>query len=118
MRLFTGQHEYAFTNGNSGKPITDGALQRLLVRNGLHDEITWHGWRHTASTLLNEQGFNRDHIEIQLSHADGNKVRGTYNHAQYLEDRRAMLQRWTDYLDGLKARALAKESTNTDPNKR
>ena len=116
LRLFTGQHEYAFTNGNSGKPITDGALQRLLIRNGLHDDITWHGWRHTASTLLNEQGFNRDHIEIQLSHADGNKVRGTYNHAQYLEDRRAMLQRWADYLDDLKARALAKESTNKNTN--
>ena len=83
--------------------------RRLKVRNGLHEEITWHGWRHTASTLLNEQGYDRDHIEMQLAHADKNSIRGTYNHAQYLDQRRAMLQAWADWLDDLKRQALDRE---------
>lgn len=111
MRLFTGKTPYVLTNTTTGKPISEGAAQRLKIRQGLHDEITWHGWRHTASTLLNERGYNRDHIETQLAHADANSVRGTYNHAQYLDQRRAMLQEWADYLDELKATALAKEKS-------
>lgn len=109
LRLHTGHYEHAFTNPATGEPISDGAAQRLKIRNGLHEEITWHGWRHTASTLLNEQGFNHDHIELQLSHVDKNTVRGTYNHAQYLDARRHMLQRWADYLDELRAQAAERE---------
>ena len=112
LRLHTGHYEHAFTNPTTGAPISDGAAQRLKIRNGLHEEITWHGWRHTASTLLNEQGFNHDHIELQLSHVDKNTVRGTYNHAQYLDARRHMLQRWADYLDGLKAQAREQPARN------
>ena len=112
LRLHTGHYEHAFTNPATGEPISDGAAQRLKIRNGLHEEITWHGWRHTASTLLNEQGFNHDHIELQLSHVDKNTVRGTYNHAQYLDARRHMLQRWADYLDGLKTQAREQAERN------
>ena len=109
MRIHTGHLPHVFANPATGKPISNGAAQRLKVRNGLHEEITWHGWRHTASTLLNEQGYDRDHIEMQLSHADKNSIRGTYNHAQYLDQRRAMLQAWADYLDELKRQALDRE---------
>ena len=109
LRIHTGHLPHVFANPATGKPISNGAAQRLKVRNGLHEEITWHGWRHTASTLLNEQGYDRDHIEMQLSHADKNSIRGTYNHAQYLDQRRAMLQAWADWLDDLKRQALARE---------
>lgn len=109
LRLHTGHYEHVFTNPDNNRPISDGAAQRLKIRNGLHEEITMHGWRHTASTLLNEQGFNHDHIELQLSHVDKNTIRGTYNHAQYLEQRRDMMQRWADYLDGLRAQATERE---------
>lgn len=67
-------------------------------------EMTAHGFRHMASTLLNEQGFNADAIERQLAHK-ARGVRATYNAAEYLPERRRMMQHWADYLDGLKAGA-------------
>ena len=63
-----------------------------------------HGFRHTASTLLNElQLFSPDAIELQQAHVDKNTIRGTYNKAQYLPERRKMMQFYADYLDGLKS---------------
>jgi integrase len=67
------------------------------------DEMTGHGFRAMASTLLNEQGWNPDLIELQLAHQERNKVRAAYNRAQRLDERRKMMQAWADYLDGLKA---------------
>ncbi|MDK7804230.1 tyrosine-type recombinase/integrase, partial [Klebsiella pneumoniae] len=64
---------------------------------------TGHGFRHTMSTILHEQGFNSAWIELQLAHVDKNSIRGTYNHAQYLDGRREMMQWYADYLDSLKA---------------
>jgi integrase len=69
------------------------------------EEHTVHGFRKTASTLLNEMGFNSDWIERQLSHSSPDKVRGVYNKAEYMEGRRKMMQEWADYLDKLKKRA-------------
>jgi integrase len=66
------------------------------------DEMTLHGFRSIASTLLNELGYNPDWIERQLAHVPGG-VRGVYNHAQYLPERRQMMQDWSDYIDRLKA---------------
>jgi integrase len=66
---------------------------------------TVHGFRTVASTLLNEMGFHPDWIERQLAHDERNKVRAAYNHAQYLPERRRMMQQWADYLDTLKAGA-------------
>ena len=68
-------------------------------------KIVPHGFRHTASTILNEHGFNRDHIERQLAHAESNKIRGIYNHAEYLDDRCEMMQWYADHLDKLKNEA-------------
>jgi integrase len=67
--------------------------------------MTAHGFRTTASTLLNEQGWSPDAIERQLSHSPKDKVRAAYNRAQYLDERRRMMQAWADYLDGLKSGA-------------
>ncbi|EQD43963.1 site-specific recombinase, phage integrase family, partial [mine drainage metagenome] len=58
--------------------------------------------RSIASTLLNEQGWNRDAIERQLAHAERDGVRDAYNYAEYLPERRKMMQAWADYLDGLR----------------
>ena len=60
--------------------------------------VTGHGFRHTMSTILHEEGFNTAWIETQLAHVDKNAIRGTYNHAQYLEGRREMMQWYSDYL--------------------
>jgi integrase len=66
------------------------------------DDVCGHGFRTTASTLLNEQGYPPDVIELQLAHAERNKVRAAYNRAKRLNERRAMMQSWADYLDGLR----------------
>ncbi len=65
--------------------------------------MTGHGFRSMASTLLNEQGWNRDAIERQLAHGERDAVRAAYNYAQHLPVRREMMQAWADYLDLLKA---------------
>jgi integrase len=66
------------------------------------DEMSGHGFRSMASTLLNEQGWNRDAIERQLAHAERNSVRAAYNYAEFMPDRKKMMQAWGDYLDGIK----------------
>jgi len=68
---------------------------------GYHSRATPHGFRATASTILNEHSFHSDVIELQLAHAERNKVRASYNHAQRLTERRAMMQWWADYLASL-----------------
>ena len=79
------------------------ALRRMGFAKG---QMTVHGFRGTFSTLLNERklewGFDGDIIEAQLAHKEGDKIRAAYNHASYLEQRRALLQRWADYLDELR----------------
>ena len=67
------------------------------------DEMTGHGFRSMASTLLNEQGWNRDAIERQLAHGERNAVRAAYNFAEFLPERRRMMQAWANYLDELKS---------------
>ncbi|PIZ31902.1 MAG: integrase [Alphaproteobacteria bacterium CG_4_10_14_0_8_um_filter_53_9] len=85
------------------RPMSDNTLNSALRRMGFEkDMIVAHGFRAMASTLLNEQGWNRDAIERQLAHGEKNKVRAAYNHAEYLPERRKMMQAWADYLDKLK----------------
>ncbi|PZP40155.1 MAG: integrase [Pseudomonas fluorescens] len=96
--------KYVFPSARTQtKPMSDNTLLAALRRMGFEkDVIVTHGFRHMASTLLNEQGWNRDAIERQLSHGERNKVRAAYNHAEYLPERRRMMQAWADYLDELK----------------
>jgi integrase len=75
------------------------ALRRLCYD---RHEVTAHGFRSISSTLLNEKGWNSDAIERQLSHCERIKIRGTYNFAEYLSERRKMMQAWADYLDELR----------------
>jgi len=86
------------------RPITfmsENTMLYALYRMGYHSRMTGHGFRATASTILNENGFPPDVIERQLAHGERNKVRAAYNHAQYLPERRKMMHWWADYLDGV-----------------
>lgn len=73
----------------------------VLKRIGYDGKATGHGFRHTMSTILHEQGFNSEWLDLQLAHVDKNSIRGTYNHALYLDNRRAMMQWYADYIDCL-----------------
>jgi integrase len=95
-------------NGNSEFILPAPTIERVISQNtmiyglyrlGYHSRATVHGFRRTASTILNENGFNRDWIERQLAHVERNDVRAAYNSAEWLTDRRAMLQWWSNYLD-------------------
>jgi integrase len=82
------------------KPISENTVNKALRSLGFaKDEATHHGFRRMASTILNEHGFAPDWIERQLAHVEGNKIRGAYNAAEYLEGRTQMMQRWADLLD-------------------
>jgi integrase len=88
------------------RPMSENTVNNALRRLGYsNQEMTGHGFRSTESTLLNEQGWHPDLIELQLAHAERNKVRAAYNRAQRLDERRKMMQAWSDYLDGLRAGA-------------
>jgi hypothetical protein len=77
----------------------NAALRRLGYSN---TQMTGHGFRSMASTLLNEQGWHPDAIERQLAHQEPNEIRAAYNYAKHLPERRRMMQAWADYLQGLK----------------
>jgi integrase len=104
LRPYTGQRRFLFPSMRANdKPISDVTLLAAIRRLGYSkEEMTVHGFRSIASTMLNEQGFNRDWIERQLAHGERNSVRAAYNYAEYLPERRKMMQSWADYLDSLK----------------
>ena len=106
----TGPDGLVFPNlRDPNRPMSEVALTAALRRMGYSgEEMTWHGFRTIASTLLNEQGWHPDLIELQLAHQERNKVRAAYNRAQRLPERRKMMQAWADYLDGLKVRSAAR----------
>lgn len=81
------------------KPMTRDTLSKVLRVMGYQGVATPHGFRSLASTTLNEMGFNPDWIERQLAHAERNKIRAAYNRAQYLPERRKMMQHWASFLD-------------------
>lgn len=101
LQMLNGQWQYVFPNPHKPiKHMSENAVLYALYRMGYHNRTTGHGFRHTASTILNESGlFSGDAIERQLAHVQGNKVRGVYNHAEYMPERRKMMQWWADYLD-------------------
>lgn len=88
----------------SEKPISDNTLSKALRNQGYQGRATPHGMRATASTILNENGFKPDVIERQLAHCERNKVRASYNHAQYLQERREMMNWWGDFVEKLEGK--------------
>lgn len=107
LQPLTGSGRYLFPSLRGGdRPISNNTLNASLRRLGYTgDEMVSHGFRSMASTCLNEQGWHPDLIELQLAHAERNKVRAAYNRATRLAERRKMMQAWADYLDGLRAGA-------------
>lgn len=94
----SGNRDILFPGQKPHQPFSDVALIKTVKR--LTDnKATPHGFRHTASTILNENDFPSDHVEMQLAHVQENRVKGTYNKALYLEQRHTMMQWWADYLD-------------------
>lgn len=113
LRPLTGQYDYVFVTSHSkgGEPLSENTTTqaiRRLINPATREPygtgyMTSHGFRHTASTLLNELGYSADAVELQLAHSTQNTIRGTYNKAQLLPERTKMMQDWADYLDLLKA---------------
>jgi len=103
----TGNRQFVFPGVQSPRrPMSENTINGALRRLGYaREEMTGHGFRSMASTLLNEQGWNRDAIERQLAHAERDSVRAAYNYADYLPERRKMMQWWANYLDGIKSGA-------------
>jgi integrase len=100
----TGQGRYVFPSVRTNlRPMSNNTILAALRRMGYaKDEMSGHGFRAMASTILHEQGWPSDIIERQLAHAERNNVKAAYNYAQHLSERRKMMQAWADYLDKLK----------------
>lgn len=102
IHQLTGRGKYIFPGRNdAGKSMSEASINQVIKRIGYDGKATGHGFRHTMSTILHEQGYNTAWIETQLAHVDKNSIRGTYNHAQYLDGRREMLQWYADYMGAL-----------------
>ena len=100
LEKHSGNRQYIFPNEhNPASFMSENTMLYALYRMGYHSRATGHGFRSTASTILNEHGFRADVIERQLAHSERNSIRAAYNHAQYLPERRKMMQWWADYLN-------------------
>lgn len=100
LKLLVGNSDYLFPSDRSRRaPMSENALSYAMKRMGYQGKATPHGFRSTASTILNETGFKPDVIERQLAHIERNKVRAAYNRAEYLQDRREMMDWWGDFID-------------------
>lgn len=106
LRTISGGQAYLFPNLRTPKTcMTATTINRALERMGYAGKFSGHGFRSTASTMLHELGWNEKAIERQLAHVERNKVKAAYNHAEYLPERRAMMQAWADWIDELAKKA-------------
>ncbi|UAN41049.1 tyrosine-type recombinase/integrase [Enterobacter sp. JBIWA008] len=102
LKPITGMYPLVFIGRNDRtKPISKESVNQVIELLGYKGRLTGHGFRHTMSTILHEQGFNSAWIETQLAHVDKNAIRGTYNHALYLDGRREMMQWYANYIEKL-----------------
>jgi integrase len=100
LRTVSGNRKLAFPGEQDPtKPMSNMTILKALERMGYKGRMTGHGFRGLASTILHEQGYNHDHIELQLAHAPRNDVSAAYNHALYLDPRTNMMQDWADFLE-------------------
>ena len=104
VQPLTGNYKYIFPSIRStARPMSENTVNAALRRMGYEkDEMTGHGFRSMASTLLHEHGWPHAAIERQLAHAERNKISAAYNFAEHLPKRREMMQWWADFLDKLK----------------
>ncbi len=93
LKIMTSNYRYVFPGRNDpNKPMSEASINQVIKRVSYDGKLTGHGFRHMMSTLMHENGFKSEWIETQLPHIDKNSIRGTYNHAQYFEKRKEMLQ--------------------------
>ncbi|GAA3898271.1 tyrosine-type recombinase/integrase [Gibbsiella dentisursi] len=93
LKIMTGNYRYVFPGRNDpNKPMSEASINQVIKRIGYGGKVTGHGFRHSLSTILHEKGYDSAWIEMQLAHVDKNNIRGTYNHAQYIDKRRDMMQ--------------------------
>ncbi|EOK1146445.1 tyrosine-type recombinase/integrase [Klebsiella pneumoniae] len=103
LKVMSGQYPLVFPGRNDPrKTMSEASINQVFKRIGYTGKVTGHGFRHTMSTILHEEGFNTAWIETQLAHVDKNAIRGTYNHALYLEGRKEMMQWYADYTSSLR----------------
>lgn len=108
LHRYTGHMPMMFPSyRNPNNAMSNTTINKALERMGWLGKFSGHGFRSTASTLLNEYGWRGDLIEKQLAHMPGDKVRAAYNHADYLKERREMLQWYSDYIEALMQGAAA-----------
>lgn len=102
LKSITGKHDLVFPSRQTWKKImSENTMLFAMYRMGYHGIATVHGFRATASTILNESGFKPDVIERQLAHVERNKVRAAYHRSEYLEERKQMMQWWADFIEGM-----------------
>jgi integrase len=102
MKPLAGESKYVFpSNSTIDKPMSGSSINVMFQKMGYGGSFTPHGLRSTASTILNELGFGRDPIERQLAHNERDEIRAAYNHADYLPERKKMMQAWADHIDKL-----------------
>lgn len=103
LKALAGDNELLFRGDRDHKkPMSNNTILKALERMGYKGRMTGHGFRGVASTILHEQGYPHEHIELQLAHAERDQVSAAYNHASYLRPREKMMQEWADYLEMLK----------------
>jgi integrase len=102
IEAITGRYELVFAGRvDRQRPMSENTINKCFADMGYKGRLTGHGFRHLLSTELNGHGYNKDWIERQLAHGDPDAIRGTYNHASYLNQRREMMQWWADHLEKL-----------------
>ena len=102
LKEITGKHDLVFPSRQTWKKsMSENTMLYAMYRMGYHGIATVHGFRATASTILNESGFKADVIERQLAHVEKNKVRAAYHRSEYLEERKQMMQWWANFIEGL-----------------
>ena len=117
LHPLTGNQRFVFPGERSrDRPMSNNTVNAALRRLGYSNEqMTGHGFRSMASTLLNEQGWHPDAIERQLAHQEQNEIRAAYNYAKHLPERRKMMQAWSDYLYRLRASSVSNSSKERRP---
>ncbi len=99
IKVMIGHYRYVFPGLNDpNKSMSEASINQLIKRIGYGGKVTGHGFRHSLSTILHEQGYESVWIEMQLAHVDKNNIRGTYNHALYLSQRNIMMQWYSNYI--------------------
>lgn len=114
LRALARGSRFVFPAPTIASVISSNTLIYALYRMGYHKRATVHGFRGTASTVLNEHGFNRDWVERQLAHVERDDVRAAYNAAEWLPQRRAMMIWWAEYLEAAR-RGISPSAVRSNP---